>query len=104
AYAGPRFSRGRASVSPGLAADIGWTRVAGHAEVPDVFAGTGSGPTAAVRARVALEVSIRRALSLSALAEAGYVVRAFDAHVDGARATGVSGPTILLGLGFAVGP
>jgi hypothetical protein len=103
AFAGPRWTRGRASVSPGLAATVAWARVVGHADAPDVIEGSGSGPTASVRARVAGALFAGHALSLSAFVEAGYVVRAFDATVDGARAAGVSGPTILFGLGFAFG-
>lgn len=103
-FVGPRWAWSRVALSPGLAASAAWSRAQGHAAAPDVVAGTGSAPTASVRARVTAALLVGRALSVSALVEAGYVVRAFDATVAGARATGISGAALVFGLGLGFGP
>lgn len=104
AFIGPRWTWRSVSLSPGVAASAAWSRIQGHATAPGVVATTDSAPTAAVRARVQAALLMGRALSLSALVEAGYVVRTFDATVAGVRATGISGTTLVFGLGLGFGP
>jgi hypothetical protein len=91
---------GRVFLTPGLVGGLAWTRVAGRAGMPDVTPGSGSGLTAALRARLAVSTIFVRVVSVRAFVEAGWVVRGFDATVDGARAAGVSGATIVAGVGL----
>ena len=74
----------------------------GHAGEPDVIAGGGSGLTAAVRARVALSSIVVSVASVRAFVEGGWIARGFDATVDGARAAGLSGATLVFGLGLGL--
>lgn len=103
-FTGPRWSWARASLSPGLVATIAWTQIAGRPASTATIGRTDSAPTVAVRARVAATFLAGRTLSLSALAEAGVVVRTFDATVNGAEAAGLAGPSFVLGLGLTFGP
>jgi hypothetical protein len=93
---------GRAVLTPGLVGGLAWTHVQGHAGMPDVTPGSGSGLTAALRARVAISTIFVRVVSVRAFVEAGWVVRGFDATVGGARAAGVSGGTIVIGAGLGL--
>jgi hypothetical protein len=95
-------SVGRAVLTPALVGGLAWAHVAGHAGMPDVTAQAGSGLTAALRARLALSTIFVRVVSVRAFVEAGWVVRGFDATVDGARAAGVSGATIVVGAGLGL--
>jgi hypothetical protein len=104
AFIGARWTWRHVALSPGVAASAAWSRAQGHASAPGVVAGTGSAATAAVRARLQASLLVGRALSLSALFEAGYVVRAFDATIDGVPATGLSGAALVFGLGLGFGP
>jgi hypothetical protein len=99
---GRGFAARRLVLTPALVGALGWTRIQGHADAPDVSARSGSGPTAAVRARVAAQTALGSASSLRAFVEAGWMVRAVAATVDGARAAGASGTTIVVGLGVAL--
>ena len=101
--AGPRWTTGRLTLCPGLAGALAWARIEGTAGASDVVAGSGSALTAAVRAHVDASARVGRQLSLRALVEAGTMVRAFSATVDAAPAAGVSGISILVGLGLGLG-
>jgi len=98
--AGPRWVSGRITLAPALVGALAWARVQGHTNEAGVVAGAGSDLTAAVRARVAVSTIFVRVVSVRAFVEAGWVVRGFDATVDGARAAGVSGATIVAGVGL----
>jgi hypothetical protein len=101
--AGPRWTWGRVTLSPGVVGALGWTRIQGHAAEPDVDAGAGAAVTAAVRARVAAAVSVGRGFSVRGLVEGGFMARSFDATVDGLRAAGLSGTSIVIGVGIGFG-
>ena len=81
---------------------LAWARVQGHASAPDVTMGAGSDVTAALRARVAASAIFVRVLSVRVFVEGGYMVRGFDSTVDGARAAGLSGATIVAGVGLGL--
>ena len=100
--AGPRWIAGRLTLATALVGALGWTRVQGHAGEADVIAGRGSGLTAAVRARVALSSIVVSVASVRAFVEGGWIARGFDATVDGARAAGLSGATVVFGLGLGL--
>jgi hypothetical protein len=97
---GRDFSARRLVLAPALVGALGWARIQGHASAADVKAHSGSGLTAAVRARLAVQTALVPALSLRAFVEAGWMARSFDATVDGARAAGLAGATIVVGLGL----
>lgn len=97
---GRDVSTRRLVLTPAIVGGLGWARIQGHAATPEVRARSGSGLTAAVRARLAAQTALVPALSLRAFAEAGWMARAFDATVDGTRAAGLSGATIVVGLGL----
>jgi hypothetical protein len=99
--AGPRWVSGRVTLAPGLVGAVGWTRIQGHADAPDVAARAGSGLTVALRARLAASVVFVRVASVRAFVEAGWMARGYDATVDGTRAAGASGATLAFGLGLA---
>jgi hypothetical protein len=99
---GPRWRAGRVALEPALVGALGWARVQGHADAPDVTAGTGSGLTAAVRARAALSTIFVRVVRVRAFVEGGWMLRGFDATVDGATAAGASGATLVLGVGLGL--
>jgi hypothetical protein len=100
--AGPRWSSGRFTLSPAVVGALGWARVQGHAGAPGVVAGSGSGLTAALRARLAASSIFVRVVSVRAFLEGGWMARGFDATVDGARAAGVSGATLVVGVGLGL--
>ena len=100
--AGPRWRSGRLTLAPAVVGALAWVRIQGHAAAPDVAAGAGSGLAAALRARVALSSVVVRVVSVRAFVEGGWTVRGFDATVDGARAAGTSGATVVLGAGLAL--
>jgi hypothetical protein len=100
--AGPRWTAGRLTLGAAVVGALGWTRIQGHASEPGVTAGAGSGLTTAVRARVALSSIVVRVVSVRAFAEAGWMARGFDARVDGVRAAGLSGATLVFGLGLGL--
>jgi hypothetical protein len=102
AVLGRDFAARRLVLTPALVGALGWTCIQGHADAPDVDARSGSGLTAAVRARLAAQTALAAAVSLRAFVEAGWMARAFDATVEGTRAAGASGPTIVVGLGVAL--
>ncbi|HVU52092.1 MAG TPA: hypothetical protein VHL80_15445, partial [Polyangia bacterium] len=102
AAAGPRWVRGRFLLAPALVGAIAWARIQGEAGAPDVQMGSGDDLTAAVRARLAASAVFVRVLSVRAFLEGGLMVRGFDARVDGARAAGMSGASVVLGLGLGL--
>jgi hypothetical protein len=102
--AGVRRSSGRWTFVPGIVGTVGWTRVDGRATVPAILAGGGTSLTAALRARIAVSARTARHVGIGGFVEGGVVLRSFDATVDGARATGVGGASVVAGLGVDVGP
>jgi hypothetical protein len=103
-FAGPRWAAGRFSVSPGLLGSVAWAHIEGRAGAPDVTARSGDGVAVALRARVLVSWGFGRAMTARALVEAGWMPKGFDALVDGARAAGLSGASIVAGLGLGFGP
>jgi hypothetical protein len=101
--AGPRWVSGRVTVNPGIVVALAWTRIQGHAAEPGVDSGAGAALTVAVRARVAASVSVGRGLSARGFVEGGLMARGFDATVDGVRAAGLSGASVVVGLGVGFG-
>jgi hypothetical protein len=100
--AGPRFSWGRLTLAPSVVGALAWARIEGRAGAPDVAADSGSGVTAALRARVAGSSVVVRVVSVRAFVEAGWTLRGLDATVAGARAAGLSGATFVVGLGVGL--
>jgi hypothetical protein len=100
--AGARWVVGRFALAPALVGTLGWAHVQGQASEPGVTAGSGSGLTAAVRARAAFSTVFVRVLSVRAFVEGGWVLRSFDSKVDGARAAGVGGASIVAGVGLGL--
>jgi len=98
--AGPRLVAGRLTVSPGVVGDLGWVHIEGTPSEPGVFGRSGDGVTAGVRARLLFSWSLGRALVARALVEGGWQAKGFDALVEGERAAGLSGPTLVVGLGL----
>jgi hypothetical protein len=103
-FAGPRWAVGRFSVSPGLLGSVAWAHIEGRAGAPDVTARSGDGVAVALRARVLVSWGFGRSLTARALVEAGWMPKGFDALVDGARAAGLSGGSIVAGVGLGFGP
>jgi hypothetical protein len=101
--AGPRWTTGRFTLGAGLAGALGWARIAGQAAAPDVAAGSGAALTAALRAHVDASLSLARGLSVRGLVEGGAMLRGLDATVDGAVDAGLSGATLVVGLGLGFG-
>ena len=99
---GPRWVSRRLTVSPALVGALGWARIQGHARQPDVATGAGADLTVALRARLEVSAVVVRFVSVRAFVEGGWMVRGLDATVDGARAAGVSGATLLGGVGLAL--
>jgi hypothetical protein len=101
--AGPRWVSGRVSLEPALVGALGWAHIAGRAGEAGVSAEAGDGLTAAVRARLAVGFALGHATSVRVLVEGGFMARGFDATVNGARAAGLSGPSVVVGLGLERG-
>jgi hypothetical protein len=99
---GPRWVTGRVTLAPAFVGALGWARIQGHAGEAGVTSGGGSDLTAALRARVAVAAIFVRVVSVRAFVEGGWMVRGFDATVDGARAAGLSGATLVVGLGLGL--
>lgn len=100
---GLRREAGRLVLMPALVGTLGWTRVDGHADAADVLARGGGALTAAVRARMGASIHVGGRLALAGFVEGGVVLRRFDATVDGVRAAGVSGASLVVGLGLGLG-
>jgi hypothetical protein len=100
--AGPRFSWRRLTLAPSVVGALAWAHIEGRAGAPDVAAGSGSGVTAALRARVAASSVVARVVSVRAFVEAGWTLRGLDATVAGARAVGLSGATLVVGVGVGL--
>jgi hypothetical protein len=102
AAAGPRWVRGRFTLAPALVGSVAWARIQGEAAASDVHAGSGDDFTVAVRVRAAASAVFVRVLSVRAFVEGGYMARGFDSRVDGARAAGMSGASLVAGLGLGL--
>jgi hypothetical protein len=102
AVVGRRWASGRYALAPALVGALAWAHVQGHAGEAGVTAGGGSDLTAALRARVAFAAVFVRFVSVRAFVEGGWVVRSFDAKVDGARAAGVGGASFVAGVGLGL--
>jgi hypothetical protein len=100
---GLRREAGRWVFMPALVGTLAWTRVEGHADAADVLARGGGALSAAVRARMGASMHVGGGLALAGFVEGGVVLRRFDATVDGARAAGVGGASLVVGLGLAFG-
>jgi hypothetical protein len=100
-FAGPRWLTGPLIVSPAIVAAVGWVHIDGSPGGPGVVGHSGDGVAAALRARLLFSWTLGRSLMLRALVEGGWAVKPFDAYVDGARAAGLSGPSLVAGLGLA---
>jgi hypothetical protein len=103
---GPRFDLGNGTVALGLGAEVGWAWIAGAPALEGVRGGTGSGPTAALRALLAFEVRAARGVALRAALEGGYTVLGVNAFADRTPAGGISGPSVIAagGVGWTGGP
>jgi hypothetical protein len=103
---GPRFPLRHGTLALGLGAELGWGWIAGAPDLEGVRAGTGSGPTAALRALLAIEARPDRAVALRAALEGGYTVLGVNAFADRTPAGGISGPSIVaaVGVGWGGGP
>jgi hypothetical protein len=99
---GPRWVTGRLTLAPALVGALAWARIQGEAAAPDVVAGGGDDFTVAVRARLAASVVFVRVLSVRAFVEGGFMARGFDARVDEVRAAGMSGVSLVAGLGLGL--
>jgi len=100
--AGRRWPKGRFALEPGLVGALAWSRVSGEAGEAGISARAGSALTAAVRARLAAAALFVRVVEVHAFVEAGWVVRALDANVEGAGAAGLSGASLVLGVGLGL--
>jgi hypothetical protein len=100
--AGPRWIRGRFLLAPALVGALAWARIQGEAIAPEIHAGSGDDFTVALRGRLAASAVFVRVLSVRAFVEGGYMVRGFDATVDEARAAGLSGLSLVAGLGLGL--
>jgi hypothetical protein len=101
---GPRWEAGRFALAPALVGALVWARVEGRARAPDVVARAGGALAVAVRGRLALTARLARITALQVFLEGGLMARGFDATVDGGRAAGVSGTSLVLGVGLRVAP
>jgi hypothetical protein len=99
---GPRWVFRRLTVAPALVGALGWGRIEGETSSAGVTAGAGSALTTAVRARLAGSALVVRVASVRAFVEGGVMTRGFDSTVDGARAAGLSGLTLVAGLGLGL--
>lgn len=99
AAAGPRFMAGRATIDAGAALSGGWAWVRGEPGATNVFAGSGGGFVAAAGARVAVQAPATHWLRFHAAGEAGAVLRALDANVDGIATAGIAGVYLSIAAG-----
>jgi len=100
---GLRVPIGRAALDVTAVAGLGWAWVAGHATRPEVHADSGSGLVATVGLRSGLEAPMSRTVRARVSLEAGETVRRLTADVDGIPTSGISGPYVLVAVGFGFG-
>jgi hypothetical protein len=99
-FAGPRFGTGPLTISPGVVGALGWVHVDGNPGQAGVVGQSGDGLVAGLRARLLFSWALGRSLALRALVEGGWEVKGFDALVDGSRGAGLSGVSLVGGLGL----
>jgi hypothetical protein len=97
---GPRWVAGRLTFSPGVAGTFGWAHIDGSPSEEEIVGRSGDGVTASARARLLVSWAVGATLAVRALVEGGWTYKGFDALVEGARAAGLSGSTLVLGLGL----
>jgi hypothetical protein len=99
-FAGPRWVAGQLTVSPGVLGALGWAHIEGTPGETGVFGRSGDGVVVTARARLLLSWTLGRSLTARALVEGGWAVKGYDAFVEGARAAGLSGLSLVAGVGL----
>jgi hypothetical protein len=103
-FVGPRFVRGPVITSVGPAAALGWARIKGQSDVPNIVPASGSNLVSTLGLRAAAEGPASGVIRLFGYAEGGFTLLGLDAKVLGQTATGVSGPYLMLAAGVRFGP